>query len=334
MFLIFRCNQVLLVNLLLPLLCHFLHFLRGNAAGEEQGHLGADRPYHLVEDGRRENNGQKQFPHLLGKQPLSQKRQTDGNTGLRDQSQAHIISNFPAGSRNQAADIRSQILPDNSHDKVCQTHRTHSGQRRQIQIHARHDKEYGHDRRRKVINLPVQLLIAGKIDIRRAEDHAGQQRRNIERRADTRDPQKHGNSQNQPVVLASGRYQKPAQEVTAEKSQTQSQDIIDHRHQDRGHGQLFISRSSGDACHNTERQKADHIIQRHDLQQRIDKFSLCLILVDRHHRAGRCCRRRDCAQNQRKIPLHLEDAHTEQRYQHAGQQGLEERDDNDPASRL
>ena len=76
--------------------------------------------------------------------------------------------------------VKKHMRPDGGlDDKVAQADHAHRRQRRHIQLHTRHDKKQGHHGWREVIELPVELLVPGQIDIGRPEHHAGEQGRYI-----------------------------------------------------------------------------------------------------------------------------------------------------------
>ena len=110
---------------------------------------------------------------LRRQEPLSQKRQTDCDAGLRDQGKPHILPDFPAGAHSQTAEISAQIFPRNTDQEISDSYDSDCPQGVHIQVHAGNNEKYGHDRRREVIDLAEQLLIPGQIDISRAEHHTG-----------------------------------------------------------------------------------------------------------------------------------------------------------------
>ena len=75
-----------------------------------------------------------------------------------------------------------------------------------------------------------------------------------------------------------------------------------------------------DSHHYTEGKQADHIVERHHLQQHIYIIALGMILSDGHHGARRCGSRGDCAQNQAEIPGQVKNQPHAYRNKQAGQQ--------------
>ncbi len=86
-------------------------------------------------------------------------------------------------------------------------------------------------------------------------------------------------------------------------------------------------------CHNAECQETDHIIQSYNLQQRIHKFTLCLILIDGHHGTGRGCGRGDSSKYQGEFPVQIKNKFQTEGHQNPGGQCLADGDDNNSPPR-
>ena len=273
--------------------------------------------------------------HFAAERARAHCRQTDGHAGLRNQRKAEVIANPFALADRKRAEIRARILADDAPRKIQNTdqQQRHAAaraerirQRAEVEAQAGTHEEQQQNRRAPIPELAKQLFVPRQVDIRHAHGHAAQQRRNIRHRADAAEREQRRNRDDQPVIRRA-LAEKQLEHHAEQRAQRQHADIRQNRgdHGRKLHAAALRRHRHGnrDAVQN----QADHVIQRDDLQERIDKIAVRAGLPDRHHGGSGGCGRGQRREHDGKAQFQMQHAVDEDEHRDRGQTGFQHGDD-------
>ena len=293
---------------------------------------GADE---LIQNARREDDRFKRRSRAAAKRARAHRGETDRNARLRDQRETEIVPHPLILPGEQAAGERAAVFAENAHEKVSHADpdERHAAdgvggvhERAEIKVEPRpHEKEQ-QDRRREVVELLEEPLIAGRVDVHHAHGHAAEQRRNIQRRADAAEGEQQRHRDDQAVIRRAP-VQKELQQQPEHTAETEHQQIDAERPENGKKIEAPRIRRHSDGDRNAVRYEPHHVVKRNDLQERVDEIALCAGLPDRHHRGGRSGGRGERAEHERKVEIQPEREIAHEKHKRRGETCLQHRDD-------
>ena len=176
--------------------------------------------------------------------------------------------------------------------------------------------------------------VLGEVDVDRAHRHAAQQRGDVEERADAAEREQQGDGDDQPVVGGVFFEQHPLHHEAEEAAEAQDPGVDGDRKKDvlkveasaRSRPRIG-DRGEGDGDGDAVLDQPDDVVERHDLQERVDEVPLGPRLPDRHHGRGRRGRRGECGQNDREGEIESQDVIDDGEDEERGQARLQNRYD-------
>ena len=118
-----------------------------------------------------------------------------------------------------------------------------------------------------------------------AEYHAGQKRRHVEGGAQAGERQQQDHHQQKVIVIRFDAAHQQIEQQRAQSAQHERGDVIDDGQHDVGGAEAALAAQQlGQRGAHAECQQRYGVVQRDDLQHRVNKFALGLVLADGHQR--------------------------------------------------